>query len=194
MRRAWRRSSARATAAGLAAAGLLLAAACSSAPPAPGTQPAADTRAAVAREYWRALAVIAPQLFPAGGGAGQFASCPAAGGGAATQVAYTISNGLLANGGQTAPAAFTSKLEQLLSAHGWSAFSGGTATASGGYRLTLQPVTGNASLSANLTLRGPCVTVGTAFASAAPTMALHDSYANADVTASPTPTSPLPSP
>ena len=65
---------------------------------------------------------------------------------------------------------------------------------SGGYRVQLRPVQGNASLSANLTLSGPCVAVGSAFASAAPHLALHDTYANADVSASPVPTSPLPTP
>jgi len=50
------------------------------------------------------------------------------------------------------------------------------------------------SVSANLTVSGPCVTVGAKFAAAAPHMKLYDDYANADVTASPTPTHPLPTP
>jgi hypothetical protein len=65
---------------------------------------------------------------------------------------------------------------------------------SGGYRIQLQPVAGNAALSANLTFSGPCVTVGATFASAAPHMTLGDTYPDTELSASPTPTSPLPAP
>jgi hypothetical protein len=88
-------------------------------------------------------------------------------------------------------------VEQLLHARGWSAFTaedGKMVSTHGDYRVQLQPVNGDQSVSANLTVSGPCVTVGTKFAAAAPHMKLYDYYANADVTASPTPTHPLPTP
>jgi hypothetical protein len=184
-------------AAAVAVAGLLLAAGCSSAPPPPGQQAAQDTRVATAREYWRMLAVIVPELFPGYGGTGQFTDCPPTGGGTPAQVAYAITNRLLDHDGRLAPGPFTSQLERLLHAHGWSAFTsrdGKSTGTSGGYRLQLQPVTGDVSLSAILTLSGPCVTVGAAFAKAAPGLQLNDGYPNGDVTASPTPTGPLPAP
>lgn len=189
-------------AASVVAVGLVLAAGCSSAPAPPGEQAAQDTRVAVAGEYWRVLAVIVPQLFSGPGGAGQFTTCEPASGGTATQVSYVIENDLLPQsaGGGLTPAAFTAKLEQLLQAHGWSAFtavSGGNGTmtsTSGGYHLQLRPVSGQATALASLTVSGPCVTVGAKFAAAAPHMNLNDTYANADVTASPTPTQPLPTP
>jgi hypothetical protein len=65
---------------------------------------------------------------------------------------------------------------------------------SGGYRLQLQPMPGQPTVSVALTLTGPCVSTGAAFATAAPHLKLTDTYANADVTASPTPTTPLPTP
>jgi len=182
--------------AGTAAACLLLAAACSSAP-APGEEAAQNTRVAVAGEYWQVLAVIIPEIFSAGSGSGQFITCAPAGGGTATQVAYTVNNSLVSQGGRLAPGPFTSKVEQLLHARGWSAFTtenGKMVSTHGDYRIQLQPVNGDQSVSANLTVSGPCVTVGAKFAAAAPHMKLYDFYANADVTASPTPTHPLPTP
>jgi hypothetical protein len=198
MTQAARRRAARAgRGAGAAVAGLLLAAGCSSAPPPPGEQAAQDTRVATAQEYWRMLAVIVPELFPGYGGTGKFTTCPSANGQTATKVAYTITNRLLDHDGRLAPGPFTSKLEQLLHAHGWSAFTerdGKGSSTSCGYGLELRPVPGDVSLSAVLTLTGPCVTVGPAFAKAAPGLPLNDGYANGDVTASPTPPGPLPTP
>jgi len=184
-------------AAGAVLAGLLLAAGCSSAPPPPGQQAAQAARLAAAREYWRMLAVISAELFPEYGGTGKFADCPPPGGGTATQVAYTVTDQLLSLGGQLAPVPFTGKLARLLHDHGWSAFTDrGAALAGtkGGFRLELQPVPGDVTVSARLTFSGPCVTVGAAYAKAAPAMDLDDAYANTDVTASPVPSRPLPAP
>lgn len=197
MRRASRRKPELACAAGFAGVIVLLAAGCSSPASPPGQQAAQNTRIAVAREYWRVLAVINPELFQGTGGSGSFSTCQPGGGGAATQVAYGVENGILSQNGRLAPGPFTAELAQLLHAHGWSTFAsrnGALVGTSGDYRVTLKPVSDNASLSADLTVSGPCVTVGSAFASAAPHMTLNDDYANADVSASPTPTSPLPTP
>lgn len=110
------------------------------------------------------ITVIAPELFPQTGGQGQFAACPPTAPNPANRIKYTVTNGLLSVDGKLTPGPFTSKLEQLLRAHGWSAFTGQGGTAlstSGGYSVQLQPVQDNA---------------------------------NVDVTDSPTPTTPLPTP
>lgn len=177
---------------GLAAACALLAAGCSSSSPPSGQQAAQNTRIAVAKEYWKALAVIYPEIFNQSGAGGYFSTCPSSG-----QVAYNIKNDLLSLGGALAPGAFTAKVAQLLHAHGWSAFTSQNGNLTGsraGYRISLQPVTGNVSESAVLILTGPCVTATTAFASAAPHMTLNDSYPDQEVSASPLPSSPLPTP
>jgi hypothetical protein len=183
-------------AAAAAAAALLLAlAACSStssSSPAPGEQAASSTRTQVAREYWKVLAAIYPEIFPAAGADGYFTACQAAG-----QVAYNVDNGIASRGGRLAPGPFIAQVEQTLRSGGWGAFTpsgGGAVSAKDGYRIRLRQVTGSLSTMADLTLTGPCVTVGQAFASAAPHMTLGDTYPDSAVSASPVPTRPLPSP
>jgi hypothetical protein len=182
----------------LAAACVLLAAGCSSSPSAPpGDQAAQNTRIAVATEYWKVMAVIYPEIFTQSGAGGYFSTCQPPPGHTADQVAYNIKNDLLSLGGRLAPDAFTTKLAQLLQTHGWSAFTAEHGSAVGsqaGYSITLQPVKGNAALSAVMTLTGPCVAVTTAFASAAPHITTGDTYPDQEVSASPLPSSPLPSP
>jgi hypothetical protein len=179
----------------IAAAVLLALAACtstSSSSSAPGEQAASSTRTQVAREYWKVLAAIYPEIFPAAGANGYFTACQAAG-----QVAYNIDNGIASQGGRLAPGPFIAQVKQTLQSGGWSAFtpSGGDAvSAKDGYRIRLRRVTGSLSTMADLTLTGPCVTVGGAFASAAPHMTLNDTYPDSEVSASPLPTKPLPSP
>jgi hypothetical protein len=176
----------------LAAGCVLLAVGCSSSSAPSGEQAAQNTRIAVAKEYWKAMAVIYPEIFAQSGAVGNFSACPASG-----QVAYSITNDLLSLGGTLAPDAFTAKVAQLLHAHGWSAFAtqdGSQASSNSGYRIRLQPVNGNVSESAVLTMTGPCVSTSTAFASAAPHMTLNDSYPDQEVSASPLPSSPLPTP
>jgi hypothetical protein len=155
-------------------------------------QAASSTRTQAAREYWSVMAAIYPEIFPAAGGNGSFTACPAAG-----QVAYTIDNSIASRGGRLAPGPFIAQVEQTLRSGGWSAFTpqGGDAVSTkDGYRIRLRRVTGSPSTMADLTLTGPCVTAGQAFASAAPHMTLNDTYPDSEVSASPVPTSPLPSP
>lgn len=176
----------------LAVACALLGAGCSSSSVPSGEQAAQNTRIAVAKEYWKAMAVIYPEIFNQSGAGGYFSTCPAS-----DQVAYDIKNDLLSLGGLLAPDAFTAKVAQLLHAHGWSAFTSQNGTLTGsqaGYRISLQPVNGNVAESAVMTLTGPCVTAATAFASAAPHMTLNDTYPDQEVSASPLPSSPLPTP
>lgn len=176
----------------LAAISLTLAACSSSSSAAPGQQAASDTRTQVAREYWKVLAAIYPEIFPAAGADGHFSACRTAG-----QVAYYIDNGIASRGGRAGPGPFIAQVEQTLRSAGWSRFTpqGGAAVATrDGYTIRLRRVTGSLSIMADLTLTGPCVTVGQAFASAAPTLKLDDTYPDSDVSASPVPTSPLPSP
>jgi hypothetical protein len=179
---------------GLVGAVLVALAACSSSPSASGDgqQAASSTRTQVAREYWNVLAAIYPEIFPAAGANGYFAACPAA-----DQVAYAVDNGIASQGGRLARGPFIAQVEQTLRSHGWSTFTqaGGAAVSTkDGYRLRLRPVTGSLAIMADLTLTGPCVTVGRQFASAAPHMTLNDTYPDSEVSASPVPTSPLPSP
>jgi hypothetical protein len=184
---------------GLAITAVLLATGCTSSPAAPpsGNQAAQHTRIAVAQEYWKVLAVIAPEIFSRGSGSGYFSACSTATGHVADQVTYNVENNLLSLRGRLKPDTFTAKLAQLLQTHGWSAFTasnGSAVSTQAGYQLTLQPVSGSAEISAKMTLTGPCVSVTTAFASAAPQMTLNDDYPNSQVPESPTPTAPLPSP
>jgi hypothetical protein len=188
--------------AGLIGAVLLTLAACSSsspssspsAPPASasGRDVASSTRTDVAREYWSVLAAIYPEIFPAAGANGYFTACPAAG-----QVAYAVDNGIASRGGRLAPGTFIAQVERTLRSHGWSTFTpggGGAVSTKDGYRLGLRRVTGSLAIMADLTLTGPCVTVGRQLASAAPHMTLNDTYPDSEVSASPVPTTPLPSP
>jgi hypothetical protein len=176
----------------IAAASLALAACTSSSSSAPGQRAASDTRTQVAREYWKVLAAIYPEIFPAAGGNGYFTACQAAG-----QVAYNIDNGIASQGGRLPPDAFIARVEQTLRSGGWSTFTpsgGGAVSTRDGYRIRLRKVTGSLSTMADLTLTGPCVTAGGAFASAVPHMTLNDTYPDSEVSASPVPTKPLPSP
>jgi hypothetical protein len=182
----------RLAACGVIAAMSLALAACTSSPATPGEQAASHTRTQVAREYWKVLAAIYLEIFPVAGADGHFSACPAA-----DQVAYAIDNGIASRGGRLAPGPFIAQVEQTLRSGGWSGFTpqdGGAVSTRDGYRIRLRPVTGSLSIMADLTLTGPCVTVGQAFASAAPTMKLNDTYPDSEVSASPVPTSPLPSP
>lgn len=176
----------------IAAISLPLAACSSSSSTGPGGQAASNTRAQVAREYWKVLAAIYPEIFPAAGADGHFSACPAAG-----QVAYYIDNGIASRGGRAQPGPFIAQVEQTLRSGGWSRFTpqgGGAIASKDGYTIRLRRVTGSLSTMADLTLTGPCVTVGQAFASAAPHLKLDDTYPDSEVSASPVPTSPLPSP
>jgi hypothetical protein len=176
----------------IAAISLPLAACSSSSSAAPGERAAISTRAQVAREYWKVLAAIYPEIFPAAGADGHFSACQAA-----DQVAYYIDNGIASRGGRLEPGPFIAQVEQTLQSAGWSRFTpqdGGTVATKNGYTIRLRRVTGSLSTMADLTLTGPCVTVGQAFASAAPHLKLDDTYPDSAVSASPVPTSPLPSP
>jgi hypothetical protein len=187
-----RRSRRLAAGAVIAAMSLALAACSSSSSAAPGEQAASSTRTQVAREYWKVLAAIYPQIFPAAGADGHFSACPAA-----DQAAYYIDNGIASRGGRLEPGPFIAQVEQTLQSAGWSRFTpqdGGAVAAKDGYTIRLRRVTGSLSIMADLTLTGPCVTVGQAFASAAPHLKLDDTYPDSEVSASPVPTSPLPSP
>jgi hypothetical protein len=172
---------------------MLAVAGCSSPSPAsPGAGAAGSTRAQVARLYWSVLAAIYAEIFPAGGADGYFSACPPS---SAGQVAYNIDNGIAARGGRLAPGPFIARVEQRLRSRGWDRFmqQGGSAvSAKDGYRIRLRRVAGSLAIMADLTLSGPCVSVGREFAAAAPRMALNDSYPDSAVSASPVPTRPLP--
>lgn len=184
-------------AAGLAIAALLLTLAACSSPLPPGEQAASSTRTQVAREYWTVLAAIYPEIFPQAGAIGSFSRCPASSGQPADQVAYDIDNGIASQGGRLTPGPFIAQVEQTLESHGWSRFTpqdGGAVSTKNGYRIRLQRVNGEVTSMANLTVSGPCVNVGQQLASAAPRMTLNDDYPDSEVSASPVPTTPLPSP
>jgi hypothetical protein len=181
----------------IAAMLLTLAACSSSSPAAPGEQAASSTRTQVAREYWNVLAAIYLEIFPAAGANGYFSACPAPSGQPADQVAYNIDNGITSLGGRLTPGPFIAQVEQTLQSHGWSRFTpqhGTAVSTKNGYRIRLRQVTGSLAIMADLTLSGSCVTVGSELASAAPRMTLNDDYPDSEVSASPVPTKPLPSP
>jgi hypothetical protein len=187
---AWR--SRLATDAFIAALALALAACTSSSSTSSAEQAASNTRTQVAREYWKVLAAIYPEIFPAAGADGHFTACPAS-----DQVAYYIDNGIASRGGRLQPGSFIAQVEQTLHSAGWGRFTsqdGSAVATKDGYTILLRRVTGSLSIMADLTLTGPCVTVGQAFASAAPHLKLDDTYPDSEVSASPVPTSPLPSP
>jgi hypothetical protein len=173
----------------------LLAAGCSSSLP-PGEQAAQNTRIATGQQYWKTFKVIYPQLFhQMSGGVGNFVACPPAGGGPATQIAYTIYDFVMQLNGRVDPGQFVADLEQSLQAHGWSPFTtqnGLRVSTSGGYRVTLQPKPDKADFLDKMTFTGPCVAVGAKFAAEAPTLKLDDGYADGDVNATPTPRKTLP--
>jgi hypothetical protein len=138
------------------------------------------------------LAAIYPEIFTAAGADGHFSACRAA-----DQVAYYIDNGIASRGGRAEPGPFIAQVEQTLQSAGWSRFTSqgdGAVATKDGYTIRLRRVTGSLAIMADLTLTGPCVTTGQAFASAAPRMKLDDTYPDSEVSASPVPTSPLPSP
>jgi hypothetical protein len=181
--------------AGVAVVTALVAAGCGSSLT-PGEQAAQNTRIATAQQYWKALAVIKSLIEPETGGDGAFVACPTTG-----NIAYAVDTAFISSGGRTGPVPFAAAMERAYRAHGWSAFTADPTTkyakvaTRGRYRLTIRPSRDPAdSLEVYLTFRGPCVAVGRTYARAAPHLRLHDTYPDLDLTDTPTPTGPLPTP
>jgi hypothetical protein len=183
------------------AAAALTVTACGSSPPAAtGTQAASDARAPVAEQYWSVLAAIYPDILTRGAaGRGSFSVCPAASGQQAKQISYDITVGIAARDEQLATGQFVTQVEQALQAKGWGAFApyqDYERSAKDGYHVYLQQQAGGEPQLVMMTVGGPCVNVGSAYASAFPGLndQIFDLYPFSAVSARPTPTQPLPSP
>jgi hypothetical protein len=179
----------------------LLATACSSGGPsaAQGAQTASQARRPVAREYWDVLNNLRPVLSSTlAPGYGSFGVCPVSSG-QPEQVDYDVSMDAVAQNGNLSPSQFVAVLEQNLRSHGWSSFTisdGYLVSSNGKFHVYLKQQTGNLAFAVVLTVKGPCVTTGTAFASQVDDIngLLHDEYPYSEASARPVPTGPLPSP
>jgi hypothetical protein len=181
----------------------------SSPPPSPasGGQAASSARAPVAEQFWNVLGTVYPDIQANGApGSGSFSVCPAGSGQQPRQVSYNITAGIVPRDQQLVIGQFLTRTEQALQAKGWGAFApyqanivylGSTMrSVKDGYHVYLTKQAGGSSGIVLLTVGGPCVTVGTAFASAAPGLddRMADQYPLSAVSARPVPTQPLPSP
>lgn len=179
----------------------LLATACSSGAPsaAQAAQTASQARAPVAREYWDVLNTLRPVLSSRiAPGYGFFDVCPVSSG-QPDRVDYNVSVDAVASSGNLSSSQFVAVMERNLRSKGWSNFTasdGSLVSSNGTFHVYLKQQSGNVAFAVLLTVKGPCVTTGTAFTSGVDDIngLLHDEYPYSEASARPVPTGPLPSP
>ena len=177
-----------------------------------GMQAASRARTPVAREYWNVFNSILGVIRPFSGAEadGSFHTCSPPSGqpaGKADQVSYEIANTVEARDKklQSSPGRFESVIEQTLNSRGWGSFvtlsAVGPGSQGGEYRrgrngpysVYIEQHTGTLANLLELTVRGPCVTTGTALVSMGPPEP-SDHYPDNQAAARPMPTEPLPTP